>query len=173
MIIETIAPRDDPGGRQRRVGARKAGIDGQRSSEQSAAFIQIKNFDGGPVAGENVGTSHEILVGPPACRRLQQRALGLCPVDVRDQCGGDRAGEFVLKREHIRELAIVAFGPTVGAGERIDELRGDPHAAVVAAKTAYQHVAHAELASDLPDVDCLPLVLKARIACDDEQFREA
>jgi len=52
-------------------------------------------------------------------------------------------------------------------------MRGDTHAAVMAAEAAFQHVAHTEFAADLPDVDRFAFVLKARVAGDDEEFREA
>ena len=71
------------------------------------------------------------------------------------------------------ELPIVALGPAVGASRGIDELGGDADAIASAANAAFEHVADAELATDLSDVGGLALVLEARIAGDDEQLGEA
>ena len=55
--------------------------------------------------------------------------------------------------------------PAVG----VDELSGDAHAAGGFAHAALQHVAHAELARDLPHVDRLALVGEGGIARDHEE----
>ena len=55
------------------------------------------------------------------------------------------------------------------AGLGVDELRGDAHAVARLAHAAFEHIADAELASDLPHVDRLALVGEARIARDHEQ----
>jgi hypothetical protein len=52
-------------------------------------------------------------------------------------------------------------------------MSGHPHPSAVPAKAALEHVAHAELAADPPDVDRLSVVLKARVARDDEQLGES
>ena len=55
----------------------------------------------------------------------------------------------------------------------VDQLAGDAHAVAGLAHAAFEHVAHAKLAADLPDVERLALVGEARIAGDDEQRLEA
>jgi hypothetical protein len=55
----------------------------------------------------------------------------------------------------------------------IDQLRGNANAVPDQPHAALQHVAHAELAPDLTDIDSLALVLEAGVASDDEQLAEA
>ena len=50
----------------------------------------------------------------------------------------------------------------------VDELRRYPHAPARLAHAAFQDIAHAQLSADLPDVDRLAFVGKARIAGDHE-----
>ena len=71
--------------------------------------------------------------------------------------------DLVLDGKHVLQLSIVALGPTVSAGDGVDELRGDADAIASAANAAFEHVADAELAADLPDIDRLALVLKAEL----------
>ena len=49
----------------------------------------------------------------------------------------------------------------MGAGRGIDELAGDAHPVRRLADAAFQHIAHAQLAADLLDVDGLALVGEA------------
>ena len=81
----------------------------------------------------------------------------------------DGLGDLVLHREHIGELAVVAFGPDVAAGCDVVELRGDPHPVAFLADAAFDHVADAELLGDLLQVDRLALVDERRVAGDDEE----
>ena len=69
----------------------------------------------------------------------------------------DLAGDVVLDLEDIGQVAIVAVGPQVATGGRVDELRGDPHAIAGAADRAFEHRAHAKLAADGANVDERPL----------------
>jgi len=55
------------------------------------------------------------------------------------------------------------------AGRRVDKLHRDAHAARGATDAAFEHVANAEFASDLADVDDLAFVGEARVPGDDEQ----
>ena len=52
------------------------------------------------------------------------------------------------------------------AGLGLDQLRGDAHAIGGLAHAALQHIAHAELATDLLYIDGAALVGEARIAGD-------
>src|ERR1700742_1629514 len=58
-------------------------------------------------------------------------------------------------------------------GGGIYQLSGNPQARSGLANAALEHVAHAKLASDLPDIDRLVSVSKARLAGDDEQRSES
>src|SRR5262249_26109825 len=59
------------------------------------------------------------------------------------------------------------------AGASIDELARDAHAVAGFADTAFEQIAHAELASDLFYVHAPTLVSEAGIACDHEQRTHA
>ena len=81
----------------------------------------------------------------------------------------DAVRDVVLDLEDIGQIAVVAVGPQVTAGCRVDELRGDPHALAGAADGAFEHRPHAKLAADGADVDRASLVSEARIARDYRQ----
>jgi hypothetical protein len=81
----------------------------------------------------------------------------------------DVARDLILHGEDVAERAVVALGPDMRAGFRLDQLRGDAHARADRAVAALHHVAHAELAADAADVDRASLVGEARVARDHEQ----
>src|SRR5262245_52867359 len=64
----------------------------------------------------------------------------------------DRPGNLILNGEDILQLAVVTLGPAVRAGNGIDELGADADAIAGATDAAFEDIAHAELAADLPDV---------------------
>ena len=86
---------------------------------------------------------------------------------------GDTAGDLVLHGEDIAELPVVAFGPVMGAGDRVDELRADAQPVAAAAHAAFEHVADAKLARDLAHIDSAVLVDEGGVAGDDEQPSDA
>src|SRR5215472_18497918 len=71
-------------------------------------------------------------------------------IDLRLDCGDDRRGDLVLHREHIGEVAIVAFRPQLAAADDVIELRADAHALAAPAHAALDQIADAELLADLP-----------------------
>ena len=73
----------------------------------------------------------------------------------------NRARHLVLDCERVVQFAVVPFGPTVGASQGIDELRGDADAVAASPHASFQDVACAQLPTDLPDIDRLALVLEA------------
>jgi len=85
----------------------------------------------------------------------------------------DTDGDPVLELEDILQRAVETVGPNMHPTERIDQLRGDALASASLAHRAFEHITHAELASDLLHVDCLALVREARIAGDDEEPADA
>jgi hypothetical protein len=54
----------------------------------------------------------------------------------------------------------------------VDKLAGNAHPVAGLAHASFQHVAHAELATDLPHIDRLALVGEGRVARDDIQLRQ-
>ena len=73
------------------------------------------------------------------------------------------------KVENIVQRAVKSIRPQMGTRRGVDELSGDPHATTRLADAAFEHIAHAKLASNLLDVDGLALVGEARIAGDNEK----
>ena len=110
-----------------------------------------------------------VVVGVEALGRLALGALDLRLLELWRDRADDALGHPVLQLEDVLERAVEAVGPEMGAGRRIDELAGDAHAVRGLAHAAFEHVAHAELAADLPHVDGAALVGEARIAGDHEQ----
>ena len=78
--------------------------------------------------------------------------------------GDDLIDDLVLNEEDVSHLAIVTVGPNVGAGLGVDELRRDTKAVVGALDAALEHVAHLQLAAELPDVLGLVLILEGGVA---------
>ena len=118
---------------------------------------------------ESPHAAHVVVPGVHGLRTLARRALLL---DL-SQLGLDRAddaiGNLVLHGKGIGEVAVVALAPQMGAGRRLDELRGDAHAVTRLAHASLEHIADAQIAPDLLDVDGLALVDEARVARDHEQ----
>jgi len=113
------------------------------------------------------------IVGVEAAGRLP-----LCPLDLgKAQPRFDRAGDtrcyLVLKLENAVEGAVNAVCPDVSAGRRVDKLGSDAYPVAALADAAFEHVAHAQFAADLLQVDRFALVGEARIAGDHEQPRKA
>ena len=55
------------------------------------------------------------------------------------------------------------------AGRGLDQLRGDAHSIGGLAHATLQHIAHAELASDVLHIDAAALISEAQIAGDHEE----
>src|SRR5215472_6905092 len=90
-------------------------------------------------------------------------------IDLRLDGGDDRIGDLVLHREHIGEVAIVAFRPQLAAAGDVIELGADAHAVAALAHAALEEVADAELLADLRHWRGLALVREGRVAGDDEE----
>src|ERR1700730_1103295 len=86
------------------------------------------------------------------------------PSDVAARCQPEReraddlAGDLVLHGEDVGKLAVVTVRPDVRAGRGVDQLGRDAHPIVDLAHAAFDHVAHAELATHLGDADRTALV---------------
>jgi hypothetical protein len=84
----------------------------------------------------------------------------------------DLLGDLILDRENVGEVAIVALGPEMVAGRSVDQLGGDPNAVAGLAHAAFQHVADAEFARDLADIDRAALEGECGVAGDHRQRRD-
>ena len=79
---------------------------------------------------------------------------------------GDLAGYLVLQREQILGIMVETLGPDMQAGLGIDQLGIDPDSLARAADAALQHIAHAELAADLANIERLLPIGQRRDARD-------
>src|SRR5262245_18543641 len=99
----------------------------------------------------------------PSHRRFQECTLGLRFGHVSGEGRDDTAHNFVLNRIDVLELAIVALRPPVGTSHCINELSADADGPTAVANAAFQHVAHAQFATDLAHVYRLPLYWKLEL----------
>lgn len=93
------------------------------------------------------------------------------PLGLRDKQGRlDRAdhvlGDAVLQVEHVGRRAIEPVGPQMRAGDGVDQLPGDAQPIAAAANATLEHIADAEVAADLADIDRLALVGEGGVARD-------
>src|SRR3546814_11139875 len=117
--------------------------------------------------------SSDLSPGIDAVRLLAGGAEALLGVELRLHRGHDVLGDVVLDGEDVLQLAVVLLGPEVLAGLGVDDLNGDAQALTRRPHAAFQDVAHAEIAGDLPDVCSLALVYDARTARDHEDTATA
>ena len=148
------------------------GVDGQRLVQAAPRLQKLCFAEGGIEESQSMSGPQVMVIGQPHGGRLGERALDLCLVHLHRKHRHDRPDDFVLEGKSVIELAIVAVSPLVRTGRSVDKLSADADTVARAANAALQHVAHPELAPDLPDVDGLALVLEARIAGDHKQLRE-
>ena len=87
---------------------------------------------------------------------------------MRGKNGDNRAYHVVLDGKDVLKLTVVVLGPAVGPSGGFDQLGSYANAVAGTPYAALQHIAHAQFASDLADVDRLALVLEAGIAGDDK-----
>jgi hypothetical protein len=122
---------------------------------------------------ENAAPSpNEVVVGLGVHLAAHRQARLLAAREVHLESLHDAARDFVLHREDILEIPVVALGPDVAAALGVDKLRVNAHFHARLAHAAFEHVPHAELPADLLDVDALLLEGEGRVAGDDEQARD-
>ena len=86
------------------------------------------------------------------------RALELGIADFDLECGHDLLRDFGLQIEDVGQLAIVLLAPEVKSAGGVDQLGRDPNAPPGFANAALEHVANAQLAAHILNLDRLPLV---------------
>src|SRR5262245_28048118 len=150
VFIQPQGPSKQVSKRKRRIGARVVRVEGDGALEELPSLIEVYHLERRPHRGEDIRSAHEEIIRLPGRRRLQQRALGLGLVDLGHQDRNDRPGNLVLNSEDVLQLAVVTLGPKVSAGQGIDELGGDADAIAGPTDAAFENVANAELAADLP-----------------------
>ena len=117
----------------------------------AAAHVKVVGIDVGGAA-------------PADARGFVRREVDLERVD-------DGARHLVLDFEDVDQLAVIALRPEMRAAASVDELRRDAHARPGLAHASFQHMAHAEVARDAPQIDGAALVGEGRIARDHHQPR--
>src|SRR6516165_2914202 len=85
--------------------------------------------------------------------------------------GDDVLRNPVLKREHVVEVTLETVGPDMAAVQAVDQLCRQSYAIAGLADAPLQHMPDAEHSPDFADVPRLSLEHKARIASDNQQFR--
>src|SRR5262249_49080751 len=78
--------------------------------------------------------------------------------DARRHGAGAALSDFVLDRENIGQIAVIAVGPEMVASFGINQLRCDAHTVARAAHAAFEHVADTELGGNLCHIDSRSLV---------------
>jgi hypothetical protein len=154
--------------RQQRIGRREARVEGDGLFEPAFACREGLSV---PLA-RSVGCAEIQVVGPPAFRRFTQGPVPLRLGELGDQNPNDTTGDFILHCEYIAGRALVAISPAVGSGGRFDQLDGDADAISAVPDAALDHVLHAKLLSDRPDVDLVAPVAERRVRSDNEQPRK-
>jgi hypothetical protein len=122
-----------------------------------------------------VEPAHRVKPGIEAAGRAAEHPRDLAGGQLDAQGQHDFTRDLVLDVEHVAHQPVIALGPDMVPGRGIDELRRDAEPVGAAANAAFEHVAHAKLARDLPHVDRFALVSEARIARDHQEaadFRE-
>src|SRR5437763_17220487 len=89
---------------------------------------------------------------------LTLRVPNLSCDNARRDRAGNASGDLVLDGKDVSQFAVVAIRPQMMASRCLDELCGDANAIAGASHTAFEHVAHAELAPDFADVNRRTLV---------------
>src|SRR5260370_30929790 len=84
---------------------------------------------------------------------------------------GQSGRDLVLEIEQVGWRLVEALGPQMRAALRVDELRIDPDPVARVLHAAFEHVSHAELATDLAGVDRLSLISEGGVARDHENAR--
>jgi hypothetical protein len=118
--------------------------------------------------GKGLGTQIEV-VSVEVFRALASGALDFRLAEVGFDGADDVEGQFILQFEDVAQRAVVALGPDMRAGFSFDQLRSDADPVAGPAQTAFENIAHAQLAAGLLHVDGAALVDKGRVAGDHEQ----
>ena len=111
--------------------------------------------------------AHHQIPGVEIVRRLALAAEILGGIELRLDRGDDGLRDLVLHREHVGQIAVVALGPQMTAGDDIVELRGDAHLVAILAHRALDDIADAELLADLLQMHRAALVDEGGVAGDD------
>ena len=79
-----------------------------------------------------------MIICLPGLRRPRQDARDFQFTHMRSQDRNNRSRDFILHRENVHHLTIVALRPTMSASDGIDELGCDPNVLSNLSDTAFQ-----------------------------------
>jgi hypothetical protein len=122
--------------------------------------------------GAQEQSAHDALPRVEALRRLAAGPGMLGGQELGPDAADDAGRDLVLDGEDVVEAPVVALGPEVVAGRRLDELGRHPDPVGRLADAAPEDVPDPELAADGPGVYRLPLVGERRVAGDHEEALE-
>ena len=69
------------------------------------------------------------------------------------ECGGDVAGDVVLERKRVHDIAVEPLRPQMRVGFSVNQLRIYAELLAAASHTALEHIAHSQFVTDLPYVN--------------------
>ena len=92
----------------------RIGLDGPFEGVDRGLIVRLRH-----APDMSLGARHK-LPGAEIVRRARQGANALRGQQLRFDRRRDAAGDLVLHGEDIAELAVVAFGPVMAAGRRVD-----------------------------------------------------
>ena len=132
----------------RRIGEPVIRIELDRLLEQRKRLGHV-----GRGSGSDVRQRPQIqVIGVQAVGRLLPGTLDFRPLELGRDRADDVRRHLILKLEDVLQRPIEPIGPDMSAILAIYELAGNAHFGCGFSHASLQHVAHTELASDLPDV---------------------
>src|SRR5437868_10793059 len=89
----------------------------------------------------------KVVVRGPKLRRLSSRLLSTSYGEPSNQSSHDGRDHFVLNRENILDVAVIALGPEMVSAGCLDQLSSDPHAIPCPAQASLDDKARPEFAA--------------------------
>src|SRR5262249_26084358 len=159
VLDGAVIPLDDQRAGQPKMGIREVGIERKRLFEQAVGCDAI-----GPSALVHMPEAAlAIIPGVHVLRPRRDYALAFGAGQRWLDRGDDARGDVVLHREDVSQIPVVALGPEVGTGGRIDKVGGNAHALPGSAHATLEDIADAKIAADLFKVDRFSLVRECGI----------
>ena len=114
-------------------------------------------------------SAKNLLIRVQVARGASGQPIGAAVFQPVGDRGHDRAGNFILKRKDIDEIAVIAIGPQMLTGNGIDQLRGDANAVAGLSDRTLENNAHAKRLADLADIDRPSAKNERGVSRDNEQ----
>ena len=139
-------------------GQRAPRVDRQRVSRLAHRLIQKCSIRRGISLPRMRPRQKTDFVGTEIVGASSGRLRLLRRFDLWRNHGHNGLRHFLLYREDVLQHAVVALGPDVVAGKRVNKLASHTNPIRRLPDAALQHIADAEFAADLPDIGRLALV---------------